>query len=160
MKEVAIRLTFACPSLGAVRRMTSRQNVIYSFLRDAASGRVLFLHTWWSTRMQFAAKVQQRCHALVNKIQWGAFVDGPVGQWRRSLPPRGSQKRKRYALHEAFLPGTTIALTAVLPDELTIQDFITLLTHVGAYKGISQFTEEEAIWGNFTVDSVLPTIKS
>lgn len=157
MQEVTIRLQFTQPCLGAVRKQI-RNGVIYAFIRSPPDNKVMFLPTWWRERMRYAAQVLQRCHTLVDKIDWGAFVDGPVSQWQRTLQSRG-RGRKRYALHEAFRPGTVIGLTAVLPESLTIFDFIELLNMVGQYRGISHFTSADNVFGTFQVSSVMPTIK-
>ena len=109
--------------------------------------------------MQYAARVVGKCYDGVSGIAWATNIDGRVAEWRRHLSPTGDGKRQRYALHEAFRPGSEIGVTAVLPPPITIPDFIELLTVVGTYKGISPFQAEEETYGTFEVLSVLPTIR-
>jgi hypothetical protein len=64
--------------------------------------------------------------------------------------------RSHYALHEAFRPGDSIVLSAVLPDEIPRDDFVYLLTLVGKYRGFSPFNNSQDKYGTFEVISVEP----
>lgn len=158
MQEVTIRLRFVRPCLGLVkRRLANGTNVIYCMPRDGQD-RVMFLASWWFDCMQYAAKVAGKCYNDVGHIAWATHLDGSLSTWRRNVATV-SAKRTRYALHEAFRPGTEIGATAVLPSSISIDDFVELLTVVGTYRGISPFRSAEEIYGTFEVLSVMPTIR-
>jgi hypothetical protein len=161
MQEVTIRLRFNRECLGSAPRLSRNNNLIYKMHRDAQR-RVMFLPSWWSTRFRFASRVLNRYDQLVSKIAWDSVIDGNVRTWRRTvvLAKDDPKKRERYALHEAFRPGATIGVNAVIPDGLTVDAFTELLVTVGTYKGISPFQDDEDIYGTFEVLSVMPTVRS
>ena len=160
MQEVTIRLRFTNPCLGFAPRQleNGRRDVIYRMPRDG-QGRVIFLTSWWHSRMLYAAKVTGVCYNKANRIDWSQPVDGSVTQWRRTVATAKEGRRQRYALHESFRPGAEIGINAVLPDSITIDEFTTLLTVIGTYKGISPFQCEDATYGTFEVLSVMPTVR-
>jgi hypothetical protein len=82
----------------------------------------------------------------------------PRNDWRRTIitPQEDGQARSHYALHEAFRPGDIIVLSAVLPEEISIGDFVHLLTLVGKYRGFSPFNNSQEKYGTFEVISVDP----
>jgi hypothetical protein len=122
----------------------------------------MFLPSWWNQLMCYAAKVHNLGQSLVRKIDWDPTVDGaPRRNWRRVLVAASDdrQGRERYAVHEAFPPGSTIGVKAVLPDGLSVDDFQELLTIAGTYKGISPFRNDEENYGTFEVVSVKKAIR-
>lgn len=159
MQEVNIRLRFISPCLGMVKQQIPRsRDVIYDMPRDG-QGRVIFLASWWRSRMTYAAKVAGIGYDAVTKIDWSNHIDGLTTRWKRIVVPASDFKRARYALHEAFRPGAEIGVNAVLPDQLAIDDLRDLLNIVGTYKGISPFQSEEETYGTFEVLSVMPTMR-
>lgn len=145
MEEVAIRLRFNRPCLGAAKRRQGDRS-IFCMDRDPA-GRVMFMPAAWQSVMVYAAKLANRHQALVKKIDWCPTIDGqPSREWRRTIPG-GSH----YALHEAFMPGDEIAVTAVLPGGISSQDMQELLEIVGKYKGFSPFNNATEKFGTFEV---------
>jgi len=154
MQEVQIRLRFNRECLGAAKRKTNSDQIIYGFLRDS-NRRVMFLPTWWGSLMHYAAKVVNCAHKLVGQINWDPVVDAPPNKTFRRYLNRGD----RYALHEAFLSGTVIGVKAVLPDGLTIDEFQELLEVSGAYRGISHYQPKDDNYGTFEVESISPTIR-
>ena len=158
MQEVTIRLRFNRACLGyAIKPYGKRGQVIYTMPRDPR-GRVMFLTSWWRGRFRYASEVANRCQGLVDRIAWDPLVDGVLSQHKRIVVAARDdrKKRARYALHEAFLPGTTIAINAVIPHGMTTEDFSELLSLVGTYKGISPFQSEDESWGTFEIVSVSP----
>ena len=156
MQEVKIRLRFTRECLGyAKKQLSNNRGVIYRMPRDR--DRVMFLPSWWKSRLRYAAKVLNRHHKEVGNIAWDTMIDGHLAEWKRVIP--GNGKRQRYALHEAFRPNTIIGVNAVLPDNLNIDDFTELLGIVGTYKGISPFQSEDEVYGTFEVVTVMPTIR-
>lgn len=159
MQEVTIRLRFIRECLGfAQKPLGNGRDVIYRMPRDG-QGRVMFLTSWWHNNMRYAAKVVGRCYNDVSHIAWAPSVDGMLAQWRRIVAPAKGGKRARYALHEAFRPNAEIGVTAVLPEQISVDDFTELLSVVGTYKGISPFQSVGENYGTFEVISVMPTIR-
>jgi hypothetical protein len=156
MQEIAIKLRFNRPCLGAAKRKKHGQ-VVFGFDRDAAN-RVMFLPSAWLGVMRYAAKLANKHHSAVQKIDWCPLVEGsPRNDWRRTIASNNKgDVRTHYAVHEAFQPGDTILLSAVLPDEISIPDFERLLEIVGKYKGFSPFNNSTDHYGTFEIISIVP----
>ena len=158
MQEITITLRFNRECLGAARR-TQFGQTIFCFDRDA-DGRVMFLSSGWLSGLRYAAKIANKHHTAVKKIDWCPIVNGiTCTDWRRTVSPaQGSEQTKsHFALHEAFAPGERIVVSAVLPTEIPIIDFEQLLTLVGKYRGISPFHNAQEKYGTFEVISVEPS---
>ncbi len=160
MLEVAIRLQFNQACLGAAKRRRKGQ-VYFGFDRDAA-GRVMFLPSAWAGVMRYAAKLANKHHSVVQKIDWWPIVSGKTrNDWRRTIiSKQDGQVRSHYAVHEAFQPGDIIELFAVLPDELPLADFEQLLNIVGKYKGFSPFNTTADHYGTFEILSIAPVSRA
>jgi hypothetical protein len=143
MQEVQARLKFNNYCLG-----NRRDQRISRMLRDP-SNKVMFLASWWKSIMVYSAKVLNRYHELAKKIDWDPVVEGRSKLYKRYYKPR------TYTVHEAFFPGDVIAVNAVLPPGLTLEDFQRLLTVAGTYRGISPYGHDER-YGTFEVISVNP----
>lgn len=156
MQEIAITLRFNRVCLGAAKKRKNGQ-VIFCFDRDPVD-RVMFLSSAWLSCLRYAAKLANRHHTAVKKIDWCPVISGtPKKDWRRTiLTPNGAGMRSHYAVHEAFPPGEKITLSAVLPDEISVEDFVHLLTIVGKYKGFSPFNNSQDKYGTYEVISVEP----
>jgi hypothetical protein len=156
MREVTITLRFNRVCLGAAKRRKNG-NVIFCFDRDP-SNRVMFLPSAWLTGMRYAAKVANNHHTTVKKIDWCPIIVGePRTDWRRTIVSQyGTETKTHFALHEAFRPGDAVVLSAVVPDDMTLQDFEHLLTLVGKYRGFSPFNNSQEKYGTFEVISVEP----
>lgn len=156
MQEVTITLRFNRVCLGAAKRKRHGQT-IFCFERDP-SNRVMFMSAAWLACMRYAAKIANRHHTDVKKIDWCPVIVGePRNDWRRNiLTPNGDGMRTHYALHEAFRPGDTIVVSAVLPEEIPLADFNHLLTLVGKYRGFSPFNNNQEKYGTFEVISIEP----
>lgn len=156
MQELAIKLRFNRPCLGAAKRKKHGQ-VLFGFDRDA-DNRVMFLPSAWLGVMRYAAKLANKHHSAVQKIDWCPVVEGrPRNDWRRTIVSNNSgETRSHYAVHEAFPPGETILLSAVIPDEISLADFERLLEIVGKYKGFSPFNNSTDHYGTFEIISIVP----
>lgn len=154
MQEVIIKLRFNRECLGAAKRKRHSQ-VVFSFDHDPA-GRVMFMPSAWSSVMRYAAKLSNRHHDAVQKIDWCPLVEGqPRPDWRRTIVSKaGDTTKTHYAVHEAFPPGATILISAVVPDEISLKEFEDLLTIVGKYKGFSPFNNATEHYGTFEVLSI------
>lgn len=160
MLEVVVSLQFNQACLGAAKRRRKGQ-VYFGFDRDA-DNRVLFLPSAWAGVMRYAAKLANKHHNVVQKIDWWPVVTGkPRNDWRRTIiSKQANQVRSHYAVHEAFQPGDIIELFAVLPDEITAADFKELLSIVGKYKGFSPFNTTADHYGTFEILSVEPVTRA
>ncbi|NDC55249.1 MAG: hypothetical protein EBZ69_00175 [Alphaproteobacteria bacterium] len=156
MQEITVTLRFNRVCLGAAKKRRNGQ-VIFCFERDPGD-RVMFMSSAWLSCMRYAAKLSNRHHAEVKKIDWCPVIVGePRKDWRRTiLTPNENGMRSHYALHEAFRPGDTVVISAVLPDEIPLDDFNHLLTLVGKYRGFSPFNNAQEKYGTFEVISLEP----
>lgn len=156
MQEVTICLRFNRVCLGSSKRRLGNQ-VIFCFERDPGD-RVMFLPTAWLTAMRYAAKLANRHHAAVKKIDWCPVIVGePRTDWRRNIVAQhAGQIKTHFALHEAFRPGDTVTISAVIPDEIPFNDFRHLLALVGKYRGFSPFNNPQEKYGTFEVISIEP----
>lgn len=154
MQEVEIILRFNRVCLGATKKK-KRGQVVFCFDRDPA-GRVMFMPSSWLSCLRYAAKLTNKHHAAVKKIDWCPVISGlPRTDWRRNIFSQHDGETKcHYAVHEAFRPGDQITLSAVLPDEVTIDDFDRLLQVVGKYRGFSPFNNPQEKYGTFEVISI------
>jgi len=156
MQEITVTLRFNRVCLGAAKKRRNGQ-VIFCFERDP-SDRVMFMSSAWLSCLRYAAKLSNRHHAEVKKIDWcPVIVCEPRKDWRRTiLTPNETGMRSHYALHEAFRPGDIVILSAVLPEEIPLGDFVHLLTLVGKYRGFSPFNNAQEKYGTFEVISIEP----
>ena len=156
MHEVIVKLRFNRVCLGAAKRRRHGQ-VYFGFDRDPA-GRVMFMPAAWLGVMRYAAKLANKHHSVVQKIDWCPVIEGtPRNDWRRTIVTQnGGDSRSHYAVHEAFQPGDTIVVSCVVPEEITTDDFERLLEIVGKYKGFSPFNNTTEHYGTFEVISIEP----
>ena len=156
MQEVTITLRFNRPCLGAAKRRRHSQ-VVFAFDRDPV-GRVMFLPSAWMALMKYAAKLANRHHTAIKQIDWCPVIAGtPCNDWRRTVVTQGGPNPKsHFVVHEAFRPGDTVEVSAVLPDEILIEDAMHLLTLVGKYRGFSPFNNAQDKYGTFEVVSIKP----
>lgn len=159
MQEVTITLRFNRVCLGGAKKRKHGQT-IFCFDRDP-SRRVMFLPAAWLSCMRYAAKIANKHQAAVKKIDWCPIVLGePRNDWRRTISKApaadNAPTKSYYVLHEAFCPGDSITMSAVLPEEISIAEFKHMLTLVGKYRGFSPFNNTQEKYGTFEVVSVEP----
>lgn len=156
MREVIVKLRFNRVCLGAAKRRRHGQ-VYFGFDRDP-TGRVMFMQAAWLSVMRYAAKLANKHHSVVQKIDWCPVIEGtPRNDWRRTIVSSvNGETKSHYAVHEAFQPGDTISLSCVVPEEIEIEDFERLLEIVGKYKGFSPFNNNTEHYGTFEIISIEP----
>lgn len=156
MQEVTLTLRFNRACLGAAKRRKHSQ-VVFSFERDP-NGRVMFMPAAWASLMRYAAKLANRHQTAVRQIDWCPVITGePCNDWRRTVVTQsGPTPKSHFVVHEAFRPGDSVCVSAVLPDEITAAEFEHLLTLVGRYKGFSPFNNDSEKYGTFEVVSIRP----
>lgn len=147
LQEVTVRLRFNKECLGAVRKGACNE-----MLRDP-DRRVMFLATWWSAVMRYAAQVVNHHQDLVDKIDWDPIVDGTTKIFRRYY------ETSRYTLHEAFLAGDIIGVNCVIPSGMTQDAFWQLMTVAGTYRGISPYKPDKK-YGTFDVVEIRPRVRN
>ena len=140
MTEVEATLRFVTHSLG-----NCRCGQVNRFPHDP-DGRVMFMPTWWASLVRYAAKVLSKHHHAVKEIDWDPFVVGAPLEYRRYYA------KSRYQRHEAFYPGDSIVVRAVLPDDLDIDDFRELLVLAGRYRGVSPYGNDKQLGRYVVVD--------
>lgn len=106
--------------------------------------------------MAYASRVANLHQRLALRIAWDPHVDGTPDRrdWRRAVEAAG--RRRRYAQHEAYTPGSEIVVKAVLPDGISTADLSQLLRVAGTYRGISPFRCDVSQYGVFEVVSITP----
>lgn len=153
MQEVIITVEFKRPCLGAAKRQQGKCKV-FMFERDS-DGRVLFLSSHWHALMGRAASTANRYHSLVKHIAWDPSVVGkPASEWFRRTAVTSGTNRSFFVSHEAFYPGSRVAVSAVLPDGIHADDFWRLLAIVGKYWGYSPYNNQTDRYGTFDVVSI------
>ena len=96
MQEVEITIRFNRECLGAAKRRRHSQ-VVFAFDRDPA-GRVMFMPAAWLNLLRYAAKLANRHHTTVKKIDWCPVIVGtPRNDWRRTVVSQTSGAAKNYA---------------------------------------------------------------
>lgn len=154
MRELTVRIRFVKHCLGGVK---TGQDGRWVFLRNPATQAVMFLAAWHRSNLRFAAQLLGRHHGEVTKILWDMNVDGvvlPHGWFHRYHDTQGGKKGRRYAVHEAFLPGQVVGLNCVVPQGISDDDLWQLMRIAGQYKGISPGKPGE--YGQFEVVSIRP----
>lgn len=147
MREVTVKIRFNHECLGAVRK-----GKCSTMLRDP-DGRVMFMPTWWKSILTFAARLLCRHQELVKDIEWDPLVDGDTVEFKRFY------EAGKWALHEAFVRGSVIAVHCVLPSGISDKEFLEMMKVAGTYKGISPYKPDRK-YGTFSVLSVLPKTRA
>jgi len=143
MQEVHFKIRFNQPCLGHIRSQKGNK-----MLRDP-DGRVMFLPTWWSSIVAYAARLANVPQELVRKIDWDPVVDGATKPYKRFYEPG------KFTFHEAFLPGDVVGINCVIPDGMTVEVLRELLEIAGKYQGICPYKPERK-QGTFEVINILP----
>lgn len=149
--EVDIRITFIEPCLGNERQPDPTPNM----MRKDQNGNVTFQQVWWRTILQKAAEAYSKHQKRVKCIVWSPEVDGTVKIYKRQYKKRMTDGTLeiRYKKHEAFCKGDTVGIKALLPNDISIEDFREILTIAGKYYGISPFGWRKG-YGKFQVVGV------
>lgn len=148
MIEVQVTLQFNNYSLG-----NRRGGRVWTMLKDA-NGKVMFMPSWWKAVMRHAARIFSRHHDAVTRIDWDPVIAGTPRPYKRFYKPQCFQR------HEAFHPGDTVTVNAVLPDDLPLLDFTQLLDIAGCYCGISPYQTNNDKYGTFAVVNVQRRVRT
>jgi hypothetical protein len=152
MRELTVRLRFTKESLGNVK---DRKGGGKFRLPRNPGGRVTFLASWHHTNMRFAAQLLGRHQDEVGKILWDIQVDGQTraDPWHRRYYSDAKGK-VRYCFHEAFMPDQVVGINCVVPAAISDEDFWTLVSMAGQYRGLSPWHPGE--YGFYEVESIRP----
>ena len=149
MRELTVRIRFNQHCLGNVKGR--RGNF---FLPRDVEEAVVFMPTWHLSNMQLAASIYGRHQTEVRKIHWDPRIDVVLlkDRWYRRTFSRGEGKSPRIAFHEAILPHQVIGINCAVPDSITDDHLISLMTLAGKYKGLSPYKPGQ--FGRFTVEAL------
>ena len=151
MRELTIRVKFTSPCLGSCRDKDSKDGrLVFARTRDDA---IMFMASWHSQNMRLAAKLLGRHQKEVDKILWDVSVESstPSYRWFRRYYA-GRDGKRRFANHEAFMPGQVVSFNCVVPSTISDDDMVQLMNISGRYKGISPWKPGE--YGRFEVESI------
>lgn len=138
--EVTARICFSRPCLGNVRRPD------YDRMPRDSEGDVIFMVTWWRAAFAKAAKAINRFYSLVDKIHPALQVYGEVTKFKRWY-----NGGKKFTVHECFDVGCTAEVSFLIPNEMTVSEFVELLEATGLYIGISPYGWRTGLYGHFKV---------
>lgn len=130
--EVCIRIEFSSECLGNIRKPDPEPNLM---LRDQA-GTVIFNQSWWRSATKRAADVFGKHQMKIREVRWTPEVDGTIKLYDRYYFANGERHIKQ---HEAFLVGDVVGVRALVPDDIPIDDFESIMSVAGRYFGISPF---------------------
>ena len=151
MRELTVRIRFVSPCLGNAKDGAGN----LKFARTP-SGDVTFLASWHMDNMRLAARLLGRHQDEVQKILWDVAVDGVVAKgkdrWHKRYFTARDNHRRRFARHECFQPGQVVGLNCLVPNAISDDDLLQLMTIAGKYKGLSPFRPGE--FGHYTVESI------
>lgn len=151
MRELTVRIRFTSHCLGDVKDGSGTYR-----LPRHPDGFVTFLASWHHKNMRLAAQLLGRHQEEVQKILWDVQVDGAPrsrDHFHRLYYAAG-KGRSRYTKHEAYLPGEIVSLNCVVPQTISDDDFLQLMSIAGRYKGLSPWKPGE--YGHYKVESIRP----
>ena len=111
MIEVHAKIRFNHYCLGNRRTRNTDK-----FLRDPNNS-VMFMPTWWQALMRFAAKVLNRHHAVVSKIDWDPVIEGEPKLYRRIIA------RIAFNCTRLFIRAMSLALMPCCPMICLLMSF-------------------------------------
>lgn len=152
MIEVEMQLQFVTPCLGNVRCEDGidRMNRMPSLHPIFDPPKVRFMPTWWKNCVSFGAKGLAKHQNRVRNIRWDPSVTGDLSIIERHYKDGDQTGIKK---HEGFAEGAVIAVKAMLPDGLPIEDFRKIMNLGGTYVGISPYGHK-LNWGRFKVVNI------
>lgn len=152
MLEVRFKIKFTTPCLGNVR--PSFGTGLNKMLKDS-DGRVVFMASWFHIALRRSARSVGQAQHIVDGIQWSPVMDGALSTYDRVWTNRKAPSGERHGVtrHEAFLPGTVVAGSAVLPDFLDQKTFSVLMSAVGKFIGLSPYGHRQG-FGRFEIVEV------
>lgn len=151
--EFRITLEFDEPCLGNERFDDPLPNkMLYNSQKQ-----VIFRQVWWDTLLFKAIEAFKRnpknkdYSEQIRQIMWRPEVKGEVKLYKRWYYLKG---KKEFKVHESFLPQDRIVVHALVPENLSRDEFKAILEMAGSYFGISPFGWKRGVYGKFHVISV------
>ncbi len=143
MEKVQLTLKFLRPCLGGIRSPP-----VDRFERDPATGRVMFMNSWWLSVAEVGARALGKHQDKVRELMFDLYVHGSVSLFDRQYfdPERRVCASTR---HEAFAEGATLSVSVVLPDGLPVRDFAEIMSLAGRFRGISPYGWKQG-YGRFS----------
>ena len=138
MQEVGVTLQFITACLGNVRRPTC------DLFDRSPDGHVIFLQSYFRSLLIYGAQAYGRHQNTILQVRIHPHIEGTVHTYRRFW------SADEYTDHEAFLVGDCITIKAMLPDNITQDDFKAILKLAGGYRGISPYGWQSG-FGRFTI---------
>jgi hypothetical protein len=154
MRELSVLIRFTNASLGNEKDQKTGR---FKFQRSPGrEGKILFLSTWHHANMKLAADMMGRHQEAVKKIGWDIAVDAELQDkcLTRCFYTKSPGGRERWSLHESLVQGQIICVNCVVPQEIDDQDFWTLLSIAGKYRGLSPW--QPGKYGQYEVVSIRP----
>lgn len=106
--------------------------------------------------MKLAAEMLGKHLETVKRIYWDIEIDAELRDkcLTRCYYVKSPGGRQRWSLHESLVAGQVVGINCAVPDDLSDDDFWSLLQLVGRYKGISPWKPGQ--YGHFDVVSIKP----
>jgi len=142
--EVHVKLEFATPCLGNERNDDPEPNRMIR----SGSGGIIFLQSWWHGCTAAAAERFSMHQQRIRAVKWSAEVEG-----ESTLIDRFYYKgagTKHIKKHEGFAACATVGVRALVPDDVPLEDFKSILSIAGEFFGISPFGWKKG-YGRFKV---------
>jgi len=152
MRELSIKIKFTNPSLGNEKdQRTGRFNFQRSPGKD---GKILFLASWHQSNMRFAAEMLGKHYTDIDKICWDIEIDGEVRDkcLARCYYRKKPGGKERWSTHESLVKGQTIVINCAVPASIDEEDFWSLMSIAGRYKGLSPW--QPGKYGHYEVVSI------
>lgn len=145
--EVFIKLEFTTPCLGNERRDDPEPN---RMLRSGSGG-IIFLQSWWHGCTVAAAERFSMHQKRIRSVKWSSEIEGTLRLIDRFYYKRDGTKHAKP--HEGFAALDNISVRALVPDDVPIEDFKTILSIAGEFFGISPYGWKKG-YGRFNVKEV------
>lgn len=142
--EVFVRLEFTTPCLGNERNDDPEPN---RMLRSGSGG-LIFLQSWWHGCTAAAAERFSMHQKRIRSVKWSSEVDGTTRLIDRFYHRKDGSKHVKK--HEGFDTKDTMSIRALVPDDIPLEDFKTILRIAGEFFGISPYGWKKG-YGRFNV---------
>lgn len=149
MRELTITIAFTTHALGANKAADGKFRIART-----VDQRLIFPRAKLQDRLSLAAELFGKHQDNVKQIHWDMILDAKLVSdcWYKRYYDVVNTKKRRYALHESFVPGQVIGLNCVVPTAIPDDDFWSLMQLVGTYYGLSYWRLSD--FGLFEVRSL------
>jgi hypothetical protein len=139
MREIKTRITFTQPCLGATQ--TSEGVVMF----EHVPGGVVMPAAAWERAFASVAETTKISKKYISHI-----VVDPKLPCSVVIQPR-FYGRGKSQMHETIPAGSSVVIHALVPDQISDQQYIALLTLVGKFCGMSPYGFGKRGYGRFSV---------